>query len=537
MLRFGFFTVVSGNIYTPQIGKVNRLSLSRLPDEPFNKAPFWATMVSMNPVQGHNAPEPKPFYITTTLPYLNSEPHIGFALEIIQADVIARHKRMTGHEVFFNTGTDEHGLKIYEKATEAGLSAKDFTDQLVGKFQALKDQLNLSFTHFIRTTDANHIAAAQAFWNRCLEKGDIYKGEYEAKYCVGCELEKSDSELVDGRCPLHPTGEIQIIKEENYFFKYSNYQQKLLELYDINPSFVIPESRMNEIKSFVAGGLHDFSISRRKEKMPWGVPVPNDDDHVMYVWFDALVSYISTIGWPNDTVEFEKFWPGMQVAGKDNLRQQSAMWQAMLMSATLPTSTQIFIHGFITSGGQKMSKSLGNVINPLDIVNEYGADALRYFIAHQLPSYEDGDFTMERFKESYNTQLANGIGNLTSRILRMAVSYGISFEGIVGEATKRNGAELFDLLEAPLARFNFMEAADLIWRRIAQLDLFVQEKEPFKKIKTDPEGAKADVRYLLEELYKVAYALAPFMPDTSEKIIALLSAGKFPDEPLFARKD
>ncbi len=485
----------------------------------------------------------KPFYITTTLPYVNAEAHMGHALEFIQADYIARHKAMQGHEVFFNTGTDEHGLKIYQKALEAGLSPKDYVDGYAEKFKALKPILNLSFTHFIRTTDTNHIEAAQEFWKRCAQnvdadgKSDVYKGEYDAKYCVGCELEKSESELVDGKCPIHPNNEIQIIKEENYFFRWSRYQQALLDLYRDRPDFVVPEGRLNEIRTFVEGGLRDFSISRKKDKMPWGVPVPGDDEHVMYVWFDALVNYISTTGWPNEGADsdFAKFWPGMQVAGKDNLRQQSAMWQAMLMSAKLPASSQIFIHGFITSGGQKMSKSIGNVINPLDVVNEFGIDALRYFLAHQLPAYEDGDFTMERFKEAYNTQLANGIGNLTSRILKMAVSYEVSFEGINSDLAGK--AELFNKLEAPFARFNFAEASDVVWKRIGELDVFIQENAPFKKIKVDADAAKKDVRYLLEELYKVAYALAPFMPETSEKVIALLEAGTFPETPLFLRRD
>ncbi len=462
-------------------------------------------------------------------------------MEIIQADIVARHKAIQGNEVLFNTGTDEHGLKIYEKAAEAGLSPKEYTDSLVPRFQALKEKLDLSYTRFIRTTDEGHIAAAQEFWRLCDANGDIYKSEYETKYCVGCELEKSDSELVDGRCPIHPNRDIEIVKEENYFFRYSKYQQALLDLYRDRPDFVIPEGRLNEIRSFVEGGLRDFSISRRKEKMPWGIPVPGDEEHVMYVWFDALVNYVSTIGWPNDDKAFAAFWPGVQVAGKDNLRQQAAMWQAMLMSAKLPVSEQIFIHGFITSGGQKMSKSLGNVINPLDISAEYGADALRYFIAHQMSSYEDSDFTMGRFKEAYNTQLANGIGNLTSRILKMAVSYGVGFDGVrdlkAGAATGSGKSEAFDLLEEPLSRFSFSDAADIIWKRIAEMDSFIQKNEPFKKIKVDEAAAKEDVAYLLGELYKIAYALAPFMPSTSEKIMALLEAGEFPEAPLFLRKD
>ncbi len=283
----------------------------------------------------------KKFYITTTLPYVNADPHIGFALEIIQADVIARYQRKQGSDVFFNTGVDEHGLKIYRKAKEQNLDPKAYCDIYAAKFGDLKSKLNLSYDNFIRTTDSHHIAAAQEFWLRCQKNGDIYKKNYKVKYCVGCELEKTDSELENGKCPIHPNQEIEVIQEENYFFKYSNYQKKLLAWYEKNPEFVLPKTKLNEITEFTKQGLEDFSISRLKEKMPWGVDVPGDDKHIMYVWFDALVNYIAALNWPSDSKNFKDFWPGMQVAGKDNLRQQSSMWQAMLMSAGLPNSKQI----------------------------------------------------------------------------------------------------------------------------------------------------------------------------------------------------
>src|SRR3990167_864202 len=279
------------------------------------------------------------FYITTTLPYVNSDPHVGFAMELIRADVIARFRRLMGEEVMFNTGTDEHGLKIYREAQKKSENPQKYCDEYASKFENLKKALNLSYTNFIRTTDPKHMKAAQEFWRRCGRNDDIYKKMYKTKYCVGCELEKTDSELVDGQCPIHPTMELEIIEEENYFFRFSKYQQKLIDLYENNPRFVVPDFRLNEIKQFVKNGLHDFSISRLKSKMPWGVDVPDDPDHVMYVWFDALVNYISILSWPDDEENFKKWWPVVQIAGKDNLRQQCAIWQAMLMSAGLPNCT------------------------------------------------------------------------------------------------------------------------------------------------------------------------------------------------------
>jgi len=318
------------------------------------------------------------YYLTTTLPYVNSSPHLGHALEYVQADVLARFHRLLGEEVFFNTGTDEHGSKILEKAEEAGRPVKDYVDEYAERFRKFIQTLRISNDAFIRTTDPHHEAAAIEFWKRCAANGDIEKRLYQAKYCRGCELEKTDSELEGGRCPLHPNLEIEVREEENYFFKFSRYQKKLLELYESRPDFVLPENRLREVKEFVAAGARDFSVSRLKSKMPWGIPVPGDTDHVMYVWFDALINYISTIKWPQDETNFRSWWPGNQIAGKDNLRQQAAMWQAMLMSANLPPSRQILIHGFITSNGAKMSKTVGNVVDPMDIVNRYGSEALRF---------------------------------------------------------------------------------------------------------------------------------------------------------------
>lgn len=461
-------------------------------------------------------------YLTTTLPYVNAIPHMGHALEFVQADSLARYYRAQDDDVFFNTGTDEHGQKIYQRAAEEGMDAQAYTNKYAALFQralSKEEGLNISYDAFIRTTDAHHKAAAQAFWKRCDANGDIYLKAYKAKYCVGCELNKTDSELENGRCPLHPNKDIEVIEEENYFFRFSNYQQRLLNLYQSQPDFVIPSSRLNEIRTFVEGGLEDFSISRLKEKMPWGVPVPGNDAHVMYVWFDALVNYISTLGWPEDEAKTNAFWPtAVQIAGKDNLRQQSAMWQAMLMSAQLPTSKHILIHGFILSDGKKMSKTIGNVIDPMEVRAQFGTDALRYFLVREIPTFEDGDVTMERLKDAYTSALVNGLGNLVSRTLKMATSYGVApVPAAQNDERRTQYADAFRV-------FHLKAAADVVWEAIADANAFIEQTEPFKTIKTNPEKAKADIAKLLGDVGEIAELLVPFLPETAEKIRAALAA-------------
>ncbi len=480
------------------------------------------------------------FYFTTTLPYVNADPHIGFALEIIQADIIARYRRLLGQEVFFNTGTDEHGVKILRIAESRGIEVQTYVDEYSAKFKELAGVLAVDVDNpnfnFIRTTDEHHKKAAQEFWARCLASGDIYKKAYKVKYCAGCELEKTDSELADGRCPLHPNMEIEMIDEENYFFRFSKYQQALLNLYE-TPAFVLPAGRLNEIKNFVAGGLQDFSISRLKSKMPWGIEVPGDSEQVMYVWFDALVNYISALGWPENESNFSKWWPGIQFAGKDNLRQQSAMWQAMLLSAGLEPSKQIIIHGFITSGGQKMSKSLGNVVDPLAVVKDYGAEALRYYLAREITPFEDGDFTEDKFKESYNANLANGLGNLTSRIIKMYQSYEVAEPTSELKSSREWLADDFyqEYCEN-LNNYEISKAADFIWKQIGEADLYIQNTQPFKLYKDKPEEARIHVAYLVGSLWRIAVALEPIMPVTAKKIQEAIKMKEL-SAPLFMRKD
>jgi methionyl-tRNA synthetase len=484
----------------------------------------------------------KRFYITTTLPYVNAEPHVGFAMEIIRADVLAHYHRSIGDQVFFNTGTDEHGAKIHDAASKEEIDTQAYTDRYAKRFRELKDLLNLSVDNFIRTTDPHHVIAAQEFWKRCDANGDIYKKLYRVKYCIGCELEKTDSELDEnGRCPLHPNRELEIREEENYFFRFSNYTEKLKQFYENNPTFVIPDFRYNEIKAFADRGFEDFSISRLASKMPWGVPVPGDDAHVMYVWFDALVNYVSAIGWPDRMNEFETWWPVIQYCGKDNNRQQSAMWQAMLMSAKLANSKHIIINGFITSQGQKMSKSLGNVINPFDLIEffkpytDFPEDVLRFVLLHDIPSFEDGDLTMESIKTSYAAHLQNGIGNLTSRIMKMATSYEVTkpiheeWEHAAVNNDLHNDVSIY------MERYELMHAIECIWREVGALDLSIQNQKPFQVWKVDEKAARNLVQVLVHKLAGLAIELKIFLPRTSLEILRLIRENKMPETPLFNR--
>jgi len=443
------------------------------------------------------------FYITTTLPYVNAEPHIGFALEIVRADAWVRFMRSRGRDVFFNTGTDEHGQKVFQRAQELKLETQIFCDGLAKKYLNLKEIFNLSYDNFIRTTDEHHIKASQEFWRRCAKNGYIYKKPYKIKYCVGCELEKTESELEDGRCPLHPNLEIQIIDEENYFFKFSEFQEKLQKLYGENREFVVPSHRFNEVKKFVEAGLEDFSISRLKSKMPWGVEVPDDKDHVMYVWFDALINYISAIGWPDDMEKFNSWWPAIQVAGKDNIRQQAAMWQAMLMSVGLAPSKQIFINSFITSKGQKMSKSLGNTISPEELVDKFGTDGSRWILLSLNTFGDDMDLTWEGMTEKYNADLANGLGNLIERTCTVIINSGME----IGKTEKIDDKNYNEDME----NMRFSEVVGRAVISMKKLDKYIDDKKPW----LNPDSAV--LNYLFNGIEKILEWIEPFMPSKTKQ--------------------
>lgn len=462
----------------------------------------------------------KSFYITTTLPYVNAEPHIGFANEILVADVIVRSK--TGNEVFFNTGTDEHGQKIFNAAEKTGEKVEKYVERYREEFKKLKSLLGLSENlRFISTHSKEHIRAAQELWKRC--ENDIYQKEFEGLYCVGCERFLSKRDIVDGKCSIHQT-EPQLLKEKNWFFKFSKYKKDLLK-YLANPEVIIPDWRRLEAIDFVKEGLEDFSISREKKRLSWGVPVPGDDSQVMYVWFDALTSYISTLGWPEDkNGDFKKFWEKgetLQLAGKDQIRFQSLMWQAMLMSADIKNTDQIFYHGFINSGGQKMSKSLGNVISPLDMVKRYGVDGTRYLLLRHVNPFEDTDVTWERLDEWYESDLVNGLGNLVSRIMKMVENYNV--------AHVRLGKQVLNIENLDVKKY-----LDSVWSKIHELDKDIQDKEPYKLFKNDPKMAVNIVADLCTKLSEIANMLIHVMPTTSDKISSSLGRREKP-ENLFPR--
>lgn len=471
-------------------------------------------------------------YITTTLPYVNDDPHIGHALEVIQSDALARYWRLLGDEVFFNTGTDEHGQKILEKAQKAGEDVQIYVDRYAERFRQLSTEVfGLSNDAFIRTTDPHHITAAQEMWKRCEAAGDIEKKKYKGLYCVGCEMFLRESDLSEGKCPNHPSMEPVELEEENYFFALSKHQ-KYLEEYLSQEGVIVPEWRRKEALAFVKGGLEDFSVSRERARMGWGIPVPGDDTQVMYVWMDALTNYISTLGWPEDEGGlFKKFWEDgktLQTAGKDQVRFQSIMWQAMLHSAGLPATGEVVYHGFINSGGQKMSKSIGNVISPFDMVEKYGLDATRYILLRHVHPFEDSDITWEKMDGWYTANLVNGLGNVVARVMKLAETH-------LEKPAAEPELEAFPPhYTESFANFDLMEASNYVWSRIQKLDEKITEEEPFRVVKTDAEKGKAIIRECAGELYDIARLLAPLLPATSDAILEAVLANKKP-ENLFPR--
>ena len=466
------------------------------------------------------------FYVTTAIPYANSAPHIGFAMEAVQADCLARYHRMLGEDVYFLTGTDEHGMKISDTAKELGKTPQEHVDDMVRLNKALKNILNLTYDDFIQTTSERHKKGAQALWMRLLEAGDIYKDSYSGYYCTGCEAYITEKEIVDGNCPIHKKP-VHKFSEENYFFKLSKYSKKIGEMIEKDELKILPESRKNEFLNVVKDGLKDISFSRPKSALQWGIEVPNDPMHVMYVWCDALSNYITALDFEHNGELFEKYWPcDVHVIGKDILRFHAGIWIGMLLSAKLPVPKSIYVHGFINSGGHKMSKSLNNVISPFDVYEKYGTEGLRYYLLREIPTTDDGDFTYSRFEEIFNGELANNLGNLVNRVLAMTERY---FGGKVPDSTKsfediiKKTGYLWEVFHNSINNFNFKKAIEEILAYTKTANLFIDEKKPWALAKENS-AELADVLYtLLEMLRHIGYMLYPFLPETSEKILSALS--------------
>ncbi|HMN19699.1 MAG TPA: methionine--tRNA ligase [Candidatus Moranbacteria bacterium] len=472
------------------------------------------------------------FYITTAIDYVNAKPHIGHAVEKLQADVLARyHRDILKDETYFLTGSDENSLKNVQSAQKAGQDVHEFVAQNAESFCALKEQLNLSFDQFIRTTQKRHFAGAQKMW-AAFKKEDVYKKAYKGLYCVGCEEFKLEKDLVDGKCPDHLT-EPEVVEEENYFFKLSNYQKQLEELIEKGTIKIIPGYRKNEVLSFIRQGLEDFSISRSVARAQgWGVPVPNDETQIMYVWVDALSNYITALDYATDGELYQKFWAQNEnrthVIGKGILRFHAIYWPAMLLSADLPVPTKILCHEYLTINGQKISKTLGNVINPQEVVDRFGREGARYLLLTALPSGKDGDVSWEKMTEKYNADLANGLGNLVSRVVKLAQNPNFQSTS-PADGFPISNDQIFKHLE----NFEIDRALERVWEIVREENKFIEDNKPWDLAKTDESRFSEVMQKLLSDLRVIAELLVPFLPETSVKIKTALETKVA--EPLFQR--
>ena len=458
------------------------------------------------------------FYITTSIAYTNAPPHIGFALELIQADVLARYNRYQNNDVYFLTGTDEHGTKVEKAAKEAGLSPGKFVGQISSKFKELTKILNISNTDFIRTTDTKrHIPAVQKVWQTLRAKGDIYKKKYKGLYCSGCEAFLTKKDLIDGKCPHHKI-KPQIVEEENYFFRLSKYQKQIKKIIKTDQIKIVPEERKNEILSFIEEGLEDISFSRSKEKLKWGIEVPDDSTQIIYVWCDALTNYISALGFAAISEKFKKFWPAdIHLIGKDILRFHAVYWPAMLLSLNLPLPKTILVHGFITVEGQKMSKSLGNIVDPFKLVEKYGTDATRYFLLREIPTTKDGDFSYSKFEKRYSDDLARGLGNLVARAMGLKVKSQKSKVKTTTQNSKVNQIikKIKEKYKGTIEGYKLNEALAVVWELISFCDKYIEEKRLWE----ETERKRKDIENILKTIQEIASLLKPFLPQTSEKIL------------------
>jgi methionyl-tRNA synthetase len=464
----------------------------------------------------------KNFYVATAIPYVNAAPHIGHALDYSLADVIARYHKQAGLDVFFEVGTDEHGTKIAEKAKENNQKPKEFVDSIVPVWKDFLHKLNIDYTAFVRTTDPTHEKTAQLVWQQLQEKY-IYKGTYEGWYCVGEESFVSPSEAAanNGTCPLHQKPYTKL-SEENYFFKLSAFGEQIKDALIAGEFKVVPAFRQKEVLQLIEKGLEDISITRPKSHLEWGIPVPGDESQVMYVWFEALLNYISVLGYP-DGENFKKFWPtNIWVGGKDIVRFHAAIFPAMLIGLDLPLPKTLLVHGHVQSGGVKMSKSIGNVVDPIEIINGYGVDAFRYYFLRHIPTHDDGDFTWEKFENAYNNELGNELGNLVQRVSSMINRYQ---NGVIGELprpTHDTGA-----FTAEMTDLRLDHALENIWLAVRTLNGYLEEVKPWEiaKKSENAEDLQQVLAYAASSLVQIAAMLWPFLPTTSEAITKIFTGG------------
>ena len=467
------------------------------------------------------------YYLTTAIPYVNAPPHVGHALEFVQADVVARYRELIGDNVLLLSGGDENALKNVQAAEKAGVGVQDFVDKNSDLFSDLAKKLNIEFDIFQKGSSEQHHKSSQKLWDLCFEKGDIYRKEYKGLYCVGCELFYEPDELnKKGECFEHPGKKLEEVSEENYFFKLEKYQKQIEDLINSDKLKITPEFRKNEVLGFLKKGLKDISISRTNARAKnWGVPVPQDDSQRMYVWFDALNIYQSGIGFGWDEEKYKKWWPAdLHAIGKGIIKFHAIYWPAFLLSAGLELPKSLFVHGYFTVDGQKMSKTIGNVVDPIELIEKYGVDVLRYYFLREIPSTGDGDFSERRLKEIYNSDLANGLGNLVARVAKLAEKNGVENNETI-EELEPHVATLLD-------EFNFSEALQFIWGIISIVDHEINKVKPWE---LEGDEAKKVISELAHTVTVIAYNLKPFLPETSEKILNQFSGKIKSGDGLFPR--
>lgn len=460
------------------------------------------------------------FSLTTPIYYVNDKPSIGHAYTTIVADALARYHRVIGDRTFLLTGTDENSQKNTDAAAKLGRedNIQGYLDEMASLWERTWNTLGLSFDRFIRTTEADHVKAVEKFWKAVEAKGDIYKGTYEGLYCKGCEAFVLESDLVDGLCQYHKKAPDKI-KEDNYFFRLTAYKDALLQYIDAHPEFVQPESRRNEVVSYIKNFMTDVSISR--STMKWGIAVPGDESQRIYVWFDALINYLTGVGYGTDEKMFTELWPAdVHLVGKDIIKFHCALWPAMLLSAGLPLPKAVFAHGFFTVNGEKMSKSLGNVVDPVALAAQYSNDVLRYYLLREIRLGEDGDFSFDRLFERYNAELANEFGNLVNRVLAMTAKY---FDAVVPERADGFLGDAWPTYQNAMSEFRTHDSVETLWSVVRQANQFVETQAPWQLAKQEDKKPLADTMYvLLETLRHIAWMLWPIMPDTAEKIFSKL---------------